>query len=145
MELLKTLKFPLDVKDEWPPVGVEDVGFVVVGDLYRAAVPPLFIKDLSVDDMIRVNLVDEDFVDSWEHVSRSSRTTVWLGRLTEENLSENVLSTLRGLGCTTSEAPAIGCYSVDVPEELAIDALDSVLEQLDPETVAVAFPAFRHS
>lgn len=53
------LKFPLDVEDDWPPVAVEGLPFDVALGGYVATVPPLFVKDLSVGDVIAVEIGDD--------------------------------------------------------------------------------------
>ena len=138
------LSFSLSVEDGWPPVGTEDIRYEKVGTDYRVLAPPLFLKGLSVDDVISVKLKNQS-VASWTHLSRSGRTTIWLGRKKDHNVIQTTLAKLRELGCDTSEVPAIGCYAVDVPASLPISTVDSLLGVLDSGEVAVAFPSFRHS
>ena len=141
-----SLGFVLDVEDGWPPVAVESLPFTTgLIEEYRLTKPPLFVKDLSVDDVIAVTEFDlEGNVVSWRHVVRSKRTTIWMLRLQQTEDIERALSELRTLGCNTVGLDSVGCYSIDVPERLEIEKIDPVLSGLDAECVAVAFPSMRH-
>jgi Domain of unknown function (DUF4265) len=138
------LKFPLDVEDDWPPFAVESIPFAKKTDGYQALSAPLFIKNLSVDDLISVEISDGNTVESWQHIFLSKRTTIWLLRLKEPNQINSVLARLRDIGCNTVGLAEVGCYAIDVPETIPISQVDSVLEVLTSETVAIAFPSMRH-
>lgn len=140
-----SLVFQLDVEDGWPPVAAECLPFEIVPSGYRALAVPLFVKDLSVQDVIAPTIdAEHGQVTSWTHVLRSPRTTVWLARLAESDQVSVVLQQLRELGCNSSDAGALGCYAVDVPAEVPFDAVDAVLAACDESIVAVACPSFRH-
>ncbi|WP_350339216.1 DUF4265 domain-containing protein [Geomonas sp. Red32] len=110
-----------------------------------ALVPPVFVKGLSVGDVIEVSLESEPRrVAFWRHVKRSGHTTIWLLRLCRSATIEAVLTELRGLGCNTVGLEKLGTYSVDVPETVQIETVDVVLANLDADSVAVAFPSMRH-
>ena len=96
------LSFSLSVEDGWPPVGTEDIRYEKVGTDYRVLAPPLFLKGLSVDDVISVKLKNQS-VASWTHLSRSGRTTIWLGRKKDHNVIQTTLAKLRELGCDTPD------------------------------------------
>jgi hypothetical protein len=140
------LLFKLDVEDDWPSVPVECLPCTAVPDGYRVNDAPLFIKELSVDDVICVSLDPDGQVSSWTHVRKSDRSTIWLlqiGPIEAERL-ENAFRDLHGLGYNTVRLPEYGCYSVDVPPECPIENVDSVLDALDSSSVVVAYPSFRH-
>lgn len=144
-DALISLIFPLDVEDDWPPVASESIPFAVCVGGYRALAAPLFVKDLSVGDVITADLAEANLVKSWQHVVRSGRTTVWLLRLRGgNNRIDQTLAELRAMGCDTVDFGEMGCYSVDVPETLKIDQVDEVLALLDESSVGVAFPSMRH-
>jgi hypothetical protein len=139
------LKFPLAVEDEWPPVSVECLPFAVSEEHFEALVPPLFVSDMSVGDIIAATLDEEEFVESWSHVHRSGRTTIWLLRLGQTDEIAEALARLRELECNTVSLDSAGCYAVDIPESLTMSAVDEILNSLNGEMVAVAFPSMRHS
>ncbi|HRK47243.1 MAG TPA: DUF4265 domain-containing protein [Nocardioides sp.] len=136
--------FQLDVEEEWPPVGIESVPCELRDGDYRVLVSPLFVKNLSVGDVISAELNADGAVRTWRHVQRSDHTTVWLLRLAANNNLDDVLTRLRGLGCNTVSLPQAGCYSVDVPGSVDIADVDAVLSMLDESAVGVAFPSMRH-
>jgi Domain of unknown function (DUF4265) len=138
------LNFSLDVEDGWPPVATECLPCERVVSGFHALSVPLFVKDLSVDDIIEPDLSDDGLVSSWRHVSRPDLTTIWLARLSRKHQMHGVLARLRELGCETVCADALGCCAVDVPKAISTDAVDQLLATLDPNSVAVAFPSFRH-
>lgn len=139
-----SLRFPLPVENGWPPVAVESLPFKLSSDGYTALSSPLFVKDLSVGDVIEVTIDGECNVNSWRHVIRSRRSTIWLLRLKQPNAIDATLAELRALGCNSVGLDSVGCYAVDVPESVSIDRIDSVLALLDEDSVAVAFPSMRH-
>jgi hypothetical protein len=140
----RNLRFPLRVEDGWPPFPVESLPFEQNNDQYTLLTPTLFVKNLSVGDIICIEEAELDFVHKWHHVQKSARTTIWLLRLKETATIELVLSALRSLGCNTTSIPDHGCYAVDVPNELPIQKVDQELTKLNPADVAIAFPAMRH-
>jgi hypothetical protein len=140
----KELLFPLDAEDGWPPVSIEalpvkerDHGFAILS-------APLFITNISVDDVIAPICDDEGIVRRWSHIERSNHSTIWLLRLRQTNEIENCLTNLRALGCDTVGLTDIGCYAVDVPSGVPISEVDRFLNNLDEDHVAVAFPSMRH-
>jgi hypothetical protein len=139
-----SLVFSLEIEDDWPPVGVESIPFELQDGNYRALVSPLFVKDLSVGDVISAEVNADGSVRTWRHVQRSDHTTVWLLRLEPNKQIDVALTRLRALGCNTVSLPQTGCYSVDVPSSVGISDVDAVLSILDENAVGVAFPAMRH-
>lgn len=138
------LKFPLAVEDGWPPVAVESLPFLASAAGYQARVSPLFVKDISVGDVIAATLGDENTVEEWRHITRSPRTTIWLLRLKQPNGIDAALDGLRNLGCNSVGLDTAGCYAVDIPETISMKIVDSILASLDGDAVAVAFPSMRH-
>ena len=129
----------------WPPVSSECPPFRVDGGRYEALAPPLFVKDLSVGDVIKVKVdAASKCVVRWRHVTRSAHSTVWLARMRASDTIERVLAELRKLGCNTVRFEQGGVYSIDVPDSVDLIVLDDVLAGLDRESVAVAFPSLRH-
>ncbi len=139
-----SLQFPLDADDDWPPCGSESLPFEEVADKYRCLSAPLFVKDLSVGDIIECEIGPNGFLDNWRHCHRSDRSVVWLLRQSKNDKVQPVLQLLRQLGCNTSGLDELGCYTIDVPENIEITEIDKVLEDLDQTKVAIAFPSMRH-
>lgn len=139
-----SLSFILDVRDGWPPVGSESIAFDEVGDGYKVLVAPLFVKDISVGDVISPSFEDDGFIKKWQHKSRSGRSVIWLLRIADSNEIDSCLSDVRKLGCNTAGVDDFGCYNIDVPENVPIKSVDEILLRLNDREVAVAYPSFRH-
>ncbi|MFO1327128.1 MAG: DUF4265 domain-containing protein [Rubrivivax sp.] len=143
-DAIVSLPFRLDVEDDWPPVAVESLQLRHLHAGYEVQSAPLFLKDLSVGDVIDVTLGDKGLVESWSHKSRSTRTTIWILRLKSPNGIDAALAKLRLLGCHTVRLESVGCYAVDVAGSIPISSVDKILESLDSNSVAIAFPSMRH-
>lgn len=142
---IQSLELPLEVEDGWPPVALECLPFRVVPEGHLALVPPLFVKDLSVGDVIHVTREAGDGrVLSWRHVARSGSSTVWLLRMRRSETIDAVLTELRDVRCNTVRLDDVGAYAIEVPPEVPIAIVDAILAHLDSDAVAVAFPSMRH-
>jgi Domain of unknown function (DUF4265) len=144
------LEFALEVIDDWPPVGLECIPAQVRFNGYEVLAPPLFVKNLSVGDVIvtvdgEVGLEGKsELIWLWRHVQKSSHSTIWLARLAQTDEIDGVLVALRNLGCRTVSLSSCGSYAVDVPPSVTFSDADACLATLDPERVAVVFPSLRH-
>ena len=140
-----SLQFPFDVEDGWPPVGSESLPFDRLSIGYKCLSPPLFVKNLSVGDIIEIKEDDVGFISHWSHLHKSDHSTIWLLRLKNSPPIEAALQALRALRCNTTGVDSFGCYAIDVPQSLSLSSVDIVLDELDPESVAIAFPSIRHA
>jgi hypothetical protein len=143
-EKMTELHVRLQPEEGWPPIAVEGVPCSIVEQGYRVEMPPLFIKDISVGDIIAIRQIEGDVVFSWKHVSKSNNTTIWLLRLIHDEHVANILAKLRAIGCNTVGLPQYGSYAIDVPGTCEIKQIDDVLAQLDKSRTAIAYPSFRH-
>jgi hypothetical protein len=142
--MILSLQFNLDIEDDWPPVSIESLPFEKMDDGYKCLEAPLFVKDLSVGDVISVEEDGINGVKSWVHLQKSGRTTIWILRISETDEIDTALKQLRLLDCNTVGLPQFGCYAVDVPQEVSISDVDSVLEKMSSDRVVIAFPSMRH-
>lgn len=142
-QLKKDVAFSIEVEDGWPPFSIENLPCTILNKGIQIDAPPLFIKNLSVGDVI----CTEDalgVVKSWSYIEQSKRTTVWIG-VTDYELDLDVcLDKLMQLSCNIIKMKNYGCYSVDVPETCDINKVDEVLAQFKNDNLFVAFPSFRH-
>ena len=138
-----SIEFPLEIEDDWPPVSLECMPFRPVPGGYALLVPPLFVKGLSVGDVLDIEL-DDQRASAWRHRSRSGNTTMWMLRLHATDALDGVLDRLRELGCHTAQLAAYEAYAVDIPASIPLTTVDELLAELDPDAVAVAFPSLRH-
>jgi Domain of unknown function (DUF4265) len=138
------LLFPLVVHaDGWPPVGSESIPAEVhtSGNL-SILNPPLFVKDLSVGDLISVEFDDQGAVSDWKHVQRSGNSTVWVLQGAASSLDE-LASYFLELKCNVERFSDIGLIAVDVPACVSEPALDHVIDKCRASGGHVAVPSFR--
>lgn len=139
-----SLSFNLDIVDGWPPVAVEGLVFTNVGvDCYRLEVPPFFIKDLSVGDVLNIETSADGFVSKWTHEFRSLRSTIWIMDWEDPNL-EMVVAHLLSRKCNVERFKQYKYLSLDVPSECSQQELEFWLDKLDEEKASVAYPSYRH-
>jgi hypothetical protein len=141
----KSFTFPLEVVDDWPPVAAEGLVFEPFLRGWRLVVPPLFVKKLSVGDVVRIHQ-SKGIVRDWNHLSKSKSTTIWLLLKTDgaEKIATLVLARLDKMGCQTVLARTLSSASVSVPDTVPIASVDKIIARVDPTDIAVAYPSFRH-
>ena len=138
------LTFTLDANDGWPPVAREGFECRKRDDgVYEVLAPPLFVPNLSVGDVISVEVDEEGYVRGWLHVAKSANSTVWLMELEAETVTP-LLECLKSLRCEIVSFTEFHYYSVNIPADCSEDALDCCLGLVDDTQVAKAFPSFRH-
>jgi hypothetical protein len=137
------LTFRLDVEDDWPPVAAEGLQCLRTEAGFHVMSTPLFVKNLSVGDVIAVTDEEQNQVWSWEHISKSTNSTVWLLRLHAVEL-QPIFASLSTIGCNVTSLVECGVYALDVPRSVSAAQLDECLGQLDATKVAVAYPSWRH-
>jgi Domain of unknown function (DUF4265) len=141
--LKSDIAFAITVEDGWPPFPIENLPCTILKNGIRVDAPPLFIKGLSVGDVINIEN-SLDTVQKWTYIKKSKRTTVWLG-LTDYEIDLGIcFDKLKKLSCNIVAMKNIGCYSIDVPETCEIVEVDKVLDQVANEGLFVVFPSFRH-
>lgn len=146
-EVRTCLHFPLDVVDDWPPVRLESVPVRWSTSFagYEVRESPLFVRDISIGDILAVSLDGDDRVADFRHAFRSKNSTIWMLDLDRRRASTAlVLKDLRKLGCHTVTAPSLGCYVVSVPATVPMERVDPILDAIDSDAIAVVFPSFRH-
>lgn len=143
MSAMTELMFQLDVEDDWPPVAKECLVGTAAKSGYRIAVPPLFVKDLSVGDVIAIERDSEGDVAAWSHIERSNHSTVWI-MVHGENSIEDAIECLKKLKCNIERFEEYRYFAIDVPEECTLEQLDGCLGKIDEEKASIAYPSFRH-
>lgn len=140
----QSLLFPLVVdSDGWPPVGAESIPVKShANGNFTILTPPFFIKDLSVGDVISVQIDNQRTIKNWLHVQRSRNSTVWV--LQDAAISENELADqFLKLQCNVERFSQIGLLSVDVPPHVLESDLDRLIDNCRAIGAHVAVPSFR--
>lgn len=144
IELLFTLR---QDEEDWPPVAVEGLWCEPSEDYFRVETCPLFVKGLSIGDTIDVQQDERGRVESFEVVTPSENSTVWL-MFWDRTAIDSTLRELRSIGCDTSgplEGMEAKVCSANVPASVAFAKVDALLEPLEQsDRVAVAHPSHRH-
>ena len=141
----KFLLFRLEVdEDGWPPVGAESLPVKEQGEgLFQILVPPVFIKNLSVNDVVAAETDSEGYVTSWAHTSKSKRTTIWVLQGTADNLGP-LIDDMLSDGGNVERFNQIKLLSFDVPESVSTEKLDMWLRTIEAAGAIIAEPSFRH-
>jgi hypothetical protein len=139
----ESLLFSIEESDGWPPVSSECLEFVRTEGEYELLSVPLFIKGLSRGDVLSVSFDQSGMVNDWKILKPSQNTTIWILKLGDIDLNK-ILGNLHSIGCNTVSLDELGAYAVDVPSEVKIANVDDLLSYLDKDSVAVAYPSFRH-
>ncbi|WP_222566001.1 DUF4265 domain-containing protein [Novilysobacter antarcticus] len=143
MEPVQQLTFSLHVEDDWPPVAAECLPVEEHLGGFRLLSPPLFVKRLSVGDVIRVEETINDQVVAWTVQSASQHSTIWAMAFGGFDLGP-ILSKARALGCHTATFSSGALAAVDVPPTVTAHQLDSMLTGYDEAELAVVYPSWRH-
>ena len=135
-------------EDDWPPVGAEGLWCQPVNSLYRVETCPLFVKGISVGDLIEAEADEDGRVFQFTVAEPSANSTVWL-IFWDRSAINPTLQALRSLGCDTTGPPEgtdAKICSVNVPANVDFTKVDAVLQPLEqPERIAVAYPSYRHT
>lgn len=140
---MSVLVFQLNVVDEWPPVAKESMAVEDVSTGHMVIVPPFFLHDMSVGDVIDVDRDGAGVVVDWRHVTKSRRSTVWVLAKSGANI-EPVLDKLKALGCNIERFEEVRYFAIDVPETCSLEALDDCLDAVAEDEAAIVFPSLRH-
>ena len=137
------LIFELERDDEWPPVAKECLTCSDCGVGYKIQVPPLFIKDMSVGDVVSVEMNDTGDVVAWRHLSRSRQSTAWI-MASPGGAIESVIECLKNLSCNVVRFEEYRYFAVDIPAEVRIEDVDACLGAIKEGEASFVFPSFRH-
>jgi hypothetical protein len=133
--------------DGWPPVPVEGLWCEPLNGDYRLQTCPLFVKRLSVGDVIAVEMNENGDVQDFTVIEPSNNTTVWV-MFWNGSILEGVLDQLRSIECDTT-GPLQGwetpLCSVNVAAHIDMSKVDAILRPFErAEQIAVAYPSYRH-
>ena len=139
-----TLSFKLTADDAgWPPYESETMPIERVGCGFRIVVPPLFVKGLSVGDVITGELDSEGYLQNFSHVMVSRRSTVWV-MLKSFPHWEQIQTALLSAGCKVVPFRQLGFYSVDLSAEVSLKMFDEIIAPLVNGGGELAYPSLRH-
>lgn len=140
-----SLPFTLSVEsDGWPPVGKEYLVANQTGkNDFEILVPPFFIQDISVGDIIMVELDRAGVVKNWEFKTKSKRSTIWVLCKDFTELEE-IIELLKESGSNIERLKQFGLISIDVSDSISPSTLDEYLTRMEFCGANVVCPSFRH-
>lgn len=131
-----------DEDDDWPPVTTECMPFQDLGSgRYLLLVAPLFVRDLSVGDVLILEVSAEGIVWEWAHEKKSRNSTVWVIDFQQDHF-EDVMKKFLSLGCNVSRSPEFDVAAISVPENVDREIVEEFLDMLDEDSVG--YPSYRH-
>jgi hypothetical protein len=136
--------FALNIEDEWPPVGAEGVWCERINGNYKLINIPFFIPDLAFGDIFSAKSDDVNHqVFQFEVIEESGHSVVWV--MNNENISMDLfIDMIKKLGCKLEEFPKFSIFAIDIPPEVNVIELDTLIGIYEKLGVAFAFPAWRH-
>lgn len=140
---METLRFALEIEDDWPPVGTENVWCERVGSCFRLRNIPFFISGLAVDDLFTAEPDPvNDHIFEFQVVESSGRSVVWVLGTGDVDLS-GFKERLKALGCRYEGFQQFSLTAIDVPPDADALALDELFEEYEEKGAAFAFPVWR--
>lgn len=142
-KLKLTIKLTKDQMGEYP-VSTESLWFDLEGNYFKLKNVPFFIDNLSFDDVISVILIEDNLYKIEKIIFKSKNSTIWLCVGNEEK-GKLVLSDINKLGCTIEGGVLEGYFAINVPENLDIGNLYSLIDSAEKDEILVAdYPSIRH-
>jgi hypothetical protein len=133
--------FPLEVEDNWPPYEVEHIHVDVVEGGYLVKSIPFFVRGISYEDILYVDLYEQNYVVDWRHIKKSKNTTLWI----MEKDSSAIIDEIEALGCGVEGGALPKLYSINVPGFVKFDQIDGLMSKYQESgIIEVAYPSFRH-
>ncbi|HEV2816227.1 MAG TPA: DUF4265 domain-containing protein [Allosphingosinicella sp.] len=137
---MEKLGFPLSIEDDWPPYDVEHLWLNQVDGLYQVKNFPFFLKGVAYDDVLSVDTGQDGYVDKWELVTPSHNSLMWI----LYNSKTDIVDQLINLGCGVEINEGCSLIAVNIPKEVSVVELDSLLKQYeDLGIISVAVPVDR--
>lgn len=138
------LSFNLDIEGDWPPVSSESVWCELNDGNFRLKNAPFFITGLAVNDVFTAEIDSvNNHIFEFSIVKESGHSVIWCMNNNEIEISKFKKSII-SLGCRVEELQQFSLYSIDVPVDIDVDALDEVIDEFEGKGLDFAFPVWRH-
>lgn len=125
------------------PISIESMWFDLEGEYYRLKSIPQFVDNLSFNDVVSIQMLDEELCEIKNVVKPSSNSTIWI--LTKSGNDIGLfLSKLKTLGCGIEGGALDGYFSINVPDYVDIEDVYSLIDQAEELGQLVAdYPSIR--
>jgi hypothetical protein len=121
-----SIVLPDDVQEDYS-IYSESLWFIKEGEYYRLINIPLFLEDLSVEDVVSLVKVHDDFYRILEYVEESGNSTIW-ARFSDVNNAKSVTDIIHKLGCGIEGGALKGYYAINIPSEVDIKKVFEILD-----------------
>lgn len=144
MPVTEKVAFALDIEDGWPPVTREHVWCERTGSTYTMKNVPFFIAGLALGDVFRAERDPvNDCIFEFEVVWPSGHSVVWV--MNNDGLDfSRPKKRLAEIGCESESFPQFSLFSVDVPADVGRAEINALVDSLEADGFALAFPVWRH-
>lgn len=126
------VRFNLEIiEDGFPPIGVETLNGVLIGDnIVKLNNTPFFAKSVAVDDILRCIETNKTGVYEYEKLVTPSGNKAISIIFLDDSCKENVYQYLKGHGCYCEygEFGGFNMLAVAVDKKLEYDELESFLQ-----------------
>ena len=122
------IAFKLKVVEDWPPFKVETLWLKKLESGYEVRNIPFFIENLAFKDLIQISKSDDELYEVEKILKRSGNSTL-LVLIDDENIKNEVLFSIKKFGCRYETGILKGYYTINVPPEVDVDDLESILEK----------------
>jgi hypothetical protein len=144
MPVTEKVPFALDIEDGWPQVATEHVWCEREGDTYTLKNVPFFIPGLALGDVFRAERdPGNDCIFEFEVLQPSGHSVVWVMNNDDLDFSQ-ARKQLAELGCESESFPQFSMFSVDVPAGVGCAEINAMVDSLEKNGFALAFPVWRH-
>lgn len=129
-----------DEQMEGYPVSTESLWFDDEGDKYRLRNIPFFIDNISFGDLITLLPISADLYQIEDILERSGNSTVWISISADGDESE-ILGQIKELGCGVEGGVLAGYFAINVPKDVEITRLYSLIDDVAYKDVLTAHVA----
>lgn len=141
---MEKVRFALDIGDGWPPVATESVWCSRSGDVYELLNAPFFIDGLAFGDKFTAR-PDEinGCIFEFAVVQESGHSLAWVMNNDGLDFTE-WKQLLLEQGCSVEGFAAFGLHSIDVPASVDSANINALVDRIEADGFAMAFPVWRH-
>ncbi len=122
----------------------ETLWFDEEGPYYKLKNIPLFVDELSYDDLVSIEKVDENEYIIEKIIQKSGNSTIWLF-FKNNDVSEKIIEAIHALGCGIEGGTIDGYYGINILTTTDIDDVYSLIDKGEQTGDLVAdYPSIRH-
>jgi Domain of unknown function (DUF4265) len=126
------------------PISTETLWFEIVGKFHRVKNVPLFIDDISYDDLISVEKIGDNLFEIVRIEEHSKNSTIWIF-VRDRVFEEKFLNDIRQLECDIEGGAFKDYYAINVPKKVDIKRVYALIDHgVAHDVLAADYPSIRH-